>query len=78
MASRHSRGPWKAEWSKSRGIPVLYIRNGRRDPIALVYSSEADADLMAASPQMVAYIRRKAATGDQEAIALLASIEGAA
>lgn len=62
MANGHSKGPWKAEWSKSRGIPVLFIRNGRRDPIAMVYSSEADADLMAAAPLMLAELKRAEAS----------------
>lgn len=57
MANGHSKGPWKAEWSKSRGIPVLFIRNGRRDPIAMVYSSEADAELMAAAPRLLTELK---------------------
>lgn len=57
MANGHSRGPWKAEWSKSRGIPVLFIRNGRRDPIAMIYSSEADAELMAAAPRLLSCLK---------------------
>lgn len=54
MTSRFSRGPWRAALLTIRGIKTWSVRNTHRDPIAIVYTTESDARLMAASLRMLA------------------------
>lgn len=50
MATLHfSRGPWRAEQISIRGHRVWAVKNSRRDPVAIVYTGESDARLMASS-----------------------------
>lgn len=51
MTPTHSEGPWRVEATPRKGWPYE-IRNTHRDPIAVVYSSKADAQLLGASLQM--------------------------
>lgn len=57
MAAKHSSVPWTVQKSRSRKHPVLFVMNGRRDPIAMVYTDEHDAALMAAAPRLLSALK---------------------
>lgn len=57
MIGKFSRGPWRAERNTIRKHSLYEVRNGHRDPIAIVYTTQADAELMARSPRMLAVIK---------------------
>ena len=40
---RFRRGPWRAGEVSVRGHKVWAVLNGHRDPVAIVYTTEADA-----------------------------------
>jgi hypothetical protein len=46
--AKFSKGPWRVVKTKRQGW-AYEVRNGHRDPICVVYSSEADARLIAAA-----------------------------
>lgn len=47
-----ARSPWRVVVSTTRVAPVITIRNGRKDRIAVVYTNPIDAQLMAESPAL--------------------------
>lgn len=49
---RFTRGPWRAGQVSVRGHKVWAVLNGHRDPVAIVYTTESDANLLAASPKL--------------------------
>jgi len=49
MASKFTRGPWRAVRNTIRRRPIWEIRNTHRDPVAVVYTGQPDAELMARS-----------------------------
>lgn len=88
MAHRRSKftpGPWRAVLTSIRGAKVWQVRNGHRDPVAIVYTTEADARVMAAAPELHACMKRAVSVITRHAPnapelesmrALLARIEG--
>jgi hypothetical protein len=67
-----TKGPWKAVKGAIRKHQLWQVRD--HDTIAVVYTSHADATLMAASRQMFDYCQRRAREGDTEARALVAKV----
>ena len=60
MASKFSHGPWSVRETPHK--PWRFeVRNSRRDPLAVVYSSQADAELMARSPKLLGCLKHKIA-----------------
>lgn len=58
METRHfTRGPWRAALITIRGLKVWSVRNGHRDPIAVVYTTKADAELMATAPKLLGSLK---------------------
>lgn len=57
MASKFTRGPWRAVRNTIRRRPFWEVRNTHRDPIAIVYTHEADARLMAASLRLLGCLK---------------------
>lgn len=55
MARRFSKGPYTVKFNRRRGW--WEIHNGHRDPIAVVYTNEADARLMAASLKLLGSLK---------------------
>lgn len=56
MASRFSKGPWTVVKTKRKGW-AWEVRNGHRDPICVVYSSEADARVIAAALTLLSAVK---------------------
>lgn len=56
MASMFSKGPWRVVKSRRQGW-AYEVRNGHRDPICVVYSSEADARLIAAALNLLSCLK---------------------
>jgi hypothetical protein len=54
---RFSRTPWREALVSIRGQKTWAVRNGHRDPIAIIYTGEADARLMAASPRLLGSLK---------------------
>jgi len=52
----HSRGPWSAHKATLKTWRYE-VRNGRRDPIAVVYGNKADAELMARAPRLLGELK---------------------
>lgn len=52
MSSKHPRRTWTVSAASRRVRQLLEIRNGR-GTVAIVYTNEADARLMAAAPRML-------------------------
>ena len=52
MATKHPRTTWTVREAPRRVRPLIEIRNGR-GPVAVVYTNERDARLMAASPRLL-------------------------
>ena len=55
--ARFSKGPWRAALTTIRGHKVWSVRNTHRDPIAVVYTNEADARLLAASLNLLGSLK---------------------
>lgn len=55
--SRFSSSPWRVARAARTRPFLLQIRNGNADPIAVVYTNECDARLMAASIRMLPLLR---------------------
>ena len=60
MAKR-SPGTWKAKRNTIRKVELWEVRNGHRDPIAVVYTGRADAELMAAAPRLLTELKHQIA-----------------
>jgi len=56
VASKHPRSTWTVREAPRRARPLIEIRNGR-GPVAVVYTNERDARLMAAAPRMLNVLR---------------------
>lgn len=56
MAIKHPRGKWTVGKAPRRVTPLIEIRN-HRGTVAIVYTNEHDAQIMAASPQMLAVLK---------------------
>lgn len=54
--ARFSRGPWRVVKTRRQGW-AYEVRNGHHDPICVVYSSEADARLIAAALNLLSAIK---------------------
>lgn len=54
--AKFSRGPWRVFKTKRKGW-AWEVRNGHRDPICVVYSSEADARLIAAALNLLSAVK---------------------
>lgn len=52
MEPKHPRRTWTVRKAPRRVQPLIEIRNGR-GPVAVVYTNERDARLMAASPRLL-------------------------
>lgn len=57
MTARRSPGPWRAAQITIRGHKVWAVRNSHRDPVAVVYTTRADAELMAAAPKLLGSLK---------------------
>ena len=55
--ARFSRGPWRPGYVSIRGHKVAAVRNSHRDPVAIVYTTEDDAKLLAASLRMLSELK---------------------
>ena len=53
--AKFSKGPWTVKFNRRRGW--WEVRNGHRDPICVVYSSEADARLIAAALNLFSKVK---------------------
>lgn len=60
--ARFSKGPWRAALTTIRGHQVWSVRNTHRDPVAIVYTNEDDARLMAASLRMLSELKHAEAS----------------
>ena len=77
-ATKHTPGPWSYnELSANR------VLSPNKQVVAATYGGfvgsgeqEANTRIVAAAPAMYGYVSRKASEGDQDAMALLASIDG--
>lgn len=58
--AKFSKGPWRVVKSRRQGWSYE-VRNGHRDPICVVYSSEADARLLAASLNLLGLLKHMVA-----------------
>lgn len=52
MATKHPRSTWTVREAPRRTRRLIEIRNGR-GPVAVVYTNERDARLMAAAPRLL-------------------------
>jgi len=57
MASKFTRGPWRAVRNTIRRRPIWEVRNTHRDPVAVVYTGQADAELMARAPRLLGELK---------------------
>jgi len=59
MSNQHrfSKGPWRAAQIAIRGLKTWAVRNTHRDPIAVVYTHQADAELMARSLRLLGCLK---------------------
>lgn len=71
MASRMKH--WTARRSKRRVAPFWEVRN-TCGVVAVVYTTEADAHLMAMAPKFCRYVKKQAERGDAEAAALVKEV----
>lgn len=84
MSIKHTPGPWSiVKHTRQSHEPLdrkddFTIKAANGDSIVFeatgahaAYATEANANLIAASPTMAEYIQRKADEGDQEAIAIM-------
>ena len=60
MASKFSKGPWRVIKSRRQGW-AYEVRNTHRDPVAVVYTTEADARLLAASLNLLGALKHMVA-----------------
>lgn len=58
--ARFSKSPWRVVKNVRHGWDYE-VRNGHRDPICVVYSSEADARLIAAAPNLLGALKHMVA-----------------
>lgn len=61
MAIKFTRGPWRAVRNTIRKRPIWEVRNTHRDPIAVVYTGQADTELMAAAPKLLGELKHMVA-----------------
>jgi hypothetical protein len=54
--AKFSKGPWRVVTTRRKGW-AYEVRNGHRDPICVVYSSEADARLIAAALNLLSTVK---------------------
>lgn len=59
MARRFSKGPWTVKFNRRRNW--WEIHNGHRDPVAIVYTTEDDAKLLAASLRLLGSLKHMVA-----------------
>lgn len=57
MMATFSKGPWRAALLTIRGHKVWAVRNTHRDPIAVVYTGQPDAELMARSQRLFSELK---------------------
>lgn len=55
MTAKRARGPWTVKFNARRNW--WEVHNGRRDPIAVVYTGKPDAEIMAASLRLLAALK---------------------
>lgn len=55
--ARFTKGPWHAARLVMRGIKTWSVRNTHHDPIAIVYTHQQDAELMAASLRLLGSLK---------------------
>lgn len=55
--ARFTKGPWRAAEMKIRRETAWSVRNTHYDPIAVVYTTRADAELMAAAPRLLGSLK---------------------
>lgn len=55
--ARFTKGPWHAARLVIRGIKTWSVRNTHHDPIAIVYTHQQDAELMAASLRLLGSLK---------------------
>lgn len=56
MASKFSHGPWSVRATPNKQWK-FEVRNTHRDPIAIIYTTQADAELMAAAPKLLGELK---------------------
>jgi hypothetical protein len=66
---------WTVRRSRRRVAGYWEVRN-THGIVAIVYTTEADAQCMAAAPKLHAYVKKQAKRGDVEALALINELEG--
>lgn len=59
--AKFTKGPWHAGSMRIRKANTWSVRNTRYDPIAVVYTTRADAELMAASPDLLGCLKHMVA-----------------
>ena len=59
MARRFSRGPYTVKFNRRRNW--WEIRNGHKDPIAIIYTTQDDAELMARSLRFLGSLKHMVA-----------------
>jgi len=58
--AKFSKGPWRVVKTKRQGW-AYEVRNGHRDPVAIVYTTEDDARLLAASLRLLGSLKHMVA-----------------
>ena len=59
--AKFSKGPWRPGYVSIRGRKVPAVRNSHRDPVAIVYTTEDDARLLAASLRLLGSLKHMVA-----------------
>ena len=65
MAAKHQNGDWTVRKAPRRVRPLIEIRNGR-GTVAVVYTDERTAKLMAASKRMLRCLKALVRAGQSE------------
>jgi len=55
--AKFTKGPWRAARMSIRGRETWSVRNTHFDPIAVVYTHQSDAELMARSLRMLGCLK---------------------
>ena len=55
--AKFTKGPWHAGAMRIRKANTWSVRNTRYDPIAVVYTGQADAELMARAPKLLGSLK---------------------
>jgi hypothetical protein len=59
--AKFTKGPWRAGEIRIRKANAWSVRNTHYDPIAVVYTTRADAELMAVAPKLLGSLKHMVA-----------------